>query len=109
MAKKNFMQEIEETDIDAAASFYSEAGATTKTAKKRTTTKTKAKPKAADLDEAEDEAPLFEKKERKSIRKHISIQPSTYKGLEKLAKTNDVSFNELVNALLKDGLKRWRA
>ena len=94
MAKKDFTKDLEG---DTAGAFFDAP-------------KPQAKPSAKVKQEApakDQKQGLFEKKEKKSIRIHISIQPSTYKGLEKMAKTNKKSLNETINALLKDGLERW--
>jgi len=103
MAKKDFMQDLEQ---DTAGTFFDAPAKATKkpTPKAKTKDAPKTPAKASGQDQKKG---LLPTKELKSVRKHISIQPSTYKGLEQLAKTNKTSFNEIVNALLKDGLERW--
>ena len=93
MSKKDFTYDFEETNTDSAELFFDKPNLNTGGIKVKKTKK--------------DTSGLFPAKELRSVRKHICIQPATDKALEKMAKKNKVSYNELVNALLKDGLDRW--
>lgn len=46
------------------------------------------------------------RKERKSVRRHISLYPSTVERLEALAESCNTSVNDLINDLLKEALDR---
>jgi len=105
---KDFTEELEQ---DTADTFFTapkqpikiKRNNAPKTAKGKLPGEEKPKP----AEPGKDQKRLLPEKELKSVRKHISIQPSTQKGLERLAKTHKCSYNEIVNALLKDGLERW--
>ena len=110
---KDFTDDIEQDTADA---FFTAPAQPIKV--KRNNAPQKAKGKLPGEEKPAEEKPqpaapapkpkrLLPEKELKSVRKHISIQPSTNKGLEKLARLNRCSYNEVVNALLKEGLEKW--
>ena len=110
---KDFTEELEQDTADA---FFA-APKSNIPVIRRNNAPTKAKGKLPSEEQPAEEKPqptapakpkrLLPEKELKSVRKHISIQPSTHKGLERLARTNKCSYNEVVNALLKEGLEKW--